>query len=105
METLSFVILALAIYRLTVLLVYDSGPFFVMDRFRAWAGIRYDALNQQYLLNEFARGLACGYCVSLWVALVVVPLYLLFDWFVWLCLPFALSAVTVILEAFSDGES
>lgn len=63
-----FVLLTLASYRITQLLVYDDGPFDLIFKFRDWIGV-YE-LNQAGERQSFLGKLfSCPYCLGLWVSL------------------------------------
>ena len=75
---IKFVIYALAVYRLTHLLVFEDGPFDVFDWLRAKAGV-YVAIvttnppQEQFTADTFlGRLLLCPLCLSVWVAGVAV---------------------------------
>ena len=87
---LDTLILALAVFRICRLLIEDeilSGP---RDRF--WARFPPESTKIGYLLT-------CYWCLSIWVAIPVVALYLFVPW---LAIPvaavFALSAVAALVD-------
>lgn len=93
-----------ATYRLTQLLVDEAGPFDMFGKFRHWAGVRYDEHSRRTALNQFAEGLNCFMCSSVWVgigvaaiiiaSMAVVPLVWL-----WLILvPFSLSGGAAFMK-------
>lgn len=55
-QEVSYVLAALAAWRLTHLMAYEDGPFRLIARMRARA-------------ERFSAGLACFYCLSVWVPL------------------------------------
>lgn len=86
MELTTFVLAALAVYRLSRMLTDEEGPFMIFTKLRGlakpdtWVG----------------RGLECIMCMSVWVALAVA-LYIDLTWtlpLTWL----ALSSVTVLIR-------
>lgn len=80
-QSFTFLIAALAVYRISRMLAVEEGPFKVFTTLREWPP--HD--------SWVARGLECPLCVSFWVAL---PIALWCgDWLWW---P-ALSATTVLL--------
>lgn len=95
---LEIIILALATWRLTSLLVWEDGPFEVFARFRRKCGVRYDESNMAYGTNWFAKGLICPACASVWFGILWGAGYILWmpTWKV--ALPFALSAMAIIIE-------
>lgn len=85
MSAFHFILMALACYRLTVLIVRDAGPWDVCK----WA-------------RRQVKMLGCPYCVSVWVGGVLETFY----YFtvktdapmVAACLALALSSVAIILD-------
>ena len=98
MPPLDLAILALACARLASLVAAEDGPYRLLDRFRKWAGVRYDAQGVPFGNNEFAKMIACPYCNSVWIGVALTAVYFLWPAVVWLCLPFALSAVACFLS-------
>lgn len=68
---MSEVIGVLAVFRLTMLLTTEGGPWGILERLRLWLGVRYDEYGERDGTNEFAKLLICPWCTSLWVALVL----------------------------------
>lgn len=56
-------------YRLTRLIVIDDGPFDLAAEIRTWA---YDHSKDDGWIQ---RGLACGHCVSFWLAFALAWLW------------------------------
>ncbi len=124
MTALDFAILALAVYRGAILISSDDGPFDLLWRLRDYVRLntadipatempdgsqfrRYMAGGDSgFVPSNLARGLSCPLCVSMWLGLLIVPLWWLapvVTW--WLCLPFALSGVTVLIERIGKDVS
>jgi hypothetical protein len=61
MDGISFLILSLACWRLTRLLVYDYGPFHVFEKFRQFAA------RWQFSQELFS----CHWCLSVWIGLAL----------------------------------
>ncbi len=104
-----FLIAALATYRFTGLLNAqdeEAGPGHILDRFRAWIGVRYDEKHRATASNGFAEAFLCPLCLSIWIALGVAALVAVAVYFnrpliaAFLLLPFALSGITVGLRKF-----
>lgn len=99
MDITHLLVLALATFRLASLFARESGPFEMFYRFRHMVGVRYDQMSRPEGSNQFAKGLICVWCNSLWFGLLLSGLYL---WLgvvvVWASLPLALSAVTIMLD-------
>ncbi len=78
MEITRLFLATFAVYRLAILFAKDDGPMFIFKRLRDFAGYRAGAQmlrDKEYgfwvSLNE---GLACVFCVGLYVALLCTPL-------------------------------
>lgn len=90
---LTFLIAALAVYRIAILIATEEGPFSVFEKLRAWAE-RLPLAN-----NWIARGLACPLCISFWAGFVAsVVFYQSLPQYILTAL--ALSAVTVVIHKF-----
>lgn len=93
-----FLIIALAVYRGTTLLNKDEGPFAIFSKFRRWVGIRIDVEVEtdletgittekivEYPENEWAKMVSCPYCLSGYIALIVLlTLKVLRPFWLWL---------------------
>lgn len=115
MNGLQFVVLALAVYRVTRLIVTDT----ILDKPREALLTRYPASDTVFA--EWADGLvwsetvegwialepswlgdlvSCVWCAGFWISVVAVLLWWLAPGLVWwLALPFAFSAVVGIIES------
>lgn len=116
LSTLHFIILALATYRLAVLVSSDDGPFDLCWRLRDYVRLHtaeqpvtqvhdyvfrglIDGYEQGQVPSNLSRGLECPLCMSVWFSAILLLCY-------WLApgitLPvatvFALSGVTVLIE-------
>lgn len=95
---LEFVILALATWRLTSLLVWEDGPFEVFARLRHRLGVRYNESNVAYGTNWFAKGVVCPACASVWFGFGWAIAYVLWEPSWLIALPLALSAGAMVFE-------
>lgn len=96
---LDFIILMLATWRISSLLISEAGPFKILEWFRYQIGVRVDEYSQTYGTNEFAELFTCIWCLSIWTGLALAIMYLNIPLYTtWLCLPFALSAGAVIID-------
>lgn len=92
------IILGLAVWRVTSLLVDEEGPWEIFCRLRQWAGVRYDVRSEAYGTNVVAKAMCCVWCLSVWtgaafsLAFLINPTVTLF-----LSLPLALSAICIII--------
>ena len=65
---LDVILIALAVYRLTRLITMEDGPFDWAVKSREWIFARF---NEGHWLN---KGLSCPWCVSFWLAVIVLAL-------------------------------
>jgi hypothetical protein len=106
MSLFDLIVLALATYRLSSLLVDEEGPWELFERLRALAGMRYDALSRRYGTNQLSQALTCVWCTSVWVGgALALAYYVLGVTLIWLALPFALSAVACLLDARTNAAA
>lgn len=79
-SSLDFLIMALATYRLSIMLANDweHGPFGLLRKLREKAGVVHTESGDAVTVpGSFADGLTCEYCNSVWVGLFIVGLYAL----------------------------
>lgn len=84
------IVAALATWRVSSLLLYEDGPFNVFMRLRE--AVDWNGLGPTQLRLLFS----CIYCISIWVGLVCAALMSVDYW--WVMMPFALSAVAVMVD-------
>lgn len=101
---MQFVLLALAVYRVAMLLTRDDGPFDIFLRLRVWAGV-YDLDEQGSIMSPLGKLFECPYCVGLYASLpaafilLYVPFTLEGLGWIWLgVLWFALAGAQAVLE-------
>lgn len=100
-EIMEFLILALATFRIVHLTVHEDGPLNILAKLRQWAGVRQDEHGSQYGVNNFATGLICLYCNSIWTGAALALAHYLWPEIVLLAaLPLALSAAVVLLDRY-----
>lgn len=103
---LTFLILALATWRLSSLLTDEAGPLDVFVHLRRLVGVRYNDAGEAYGSNGLARGVTCVWCVSVWVgAAWAVVYYVAPGLAFYLALPFALSAGAILINEVLHGKS
>lgn len=88
-----FIIYALAVYRFTLLLHEEIGPFNIFTRIRAAAGVRKgvtiigdETKEYTYTTGSFwAELITCPYCLSGWIALLAIIGWRTrkLDWLAW----------------------
>lgn len=123
-EPLTLVILGLATWRISSLLVDEEGPFSIFMKFRMAIGTIYyvdeDILTNDQAIelskhnfeltknyqNEFAKLFSCVWCLSIWIA----PLFFTanellkgdaYTAFRWLSICLALSTLAIIIDCFT----
>lgn len=101
---MDYLILALATWRLSSLIVNEAGPWDLLAKARALIGIYYDDHSMLQGKNMIARAMICVWCSSVWVGIFVTVLYLIVPITTILLLPFALSAVAIIIEEFVNDK-
>jgi hypothetical protein len=104
MSILLFLILALATWRISYMLVNEDGPYAILANFRRLLGVRYDDYSQVYGISMPGKLLTCVYCTSVWVGIAHVIIWLVCGSTVSVAvaLPFALSAVAIIINGCID---
>lgn len=106
LSTRNILILALATWRLSALLVYEAGPFDLFIRIRKLAGIGHDDSGRPDMWPDryFAKLLSCVWCLSVQVAIVATILFAIFGNLVIIVLiPFALSSLAIMVERVNNG--
>jgi hypothetical protein len=97
------IVLALATWRLTSLLVWEDGPFEIFSRLRYRLGVRYNDQSVACGTNWFAKGVVCPACASVWFGALWALAYFLWPDVWWLALPLALSTVSIVIERWVSG--
>jgi len=97
LSVLEFIVLALATWRISSLLVDEVGPFRIFIRLRQLVGITHDMDDNVAIIPDgfLPEVLSCIWCCSIWTGLFWTVMYLLCDYSFYLALPFALSAVAI----------
>lgn len=67
-EALRVLLVILATWRITSLVVREDGPLDVFIKLRVKLGIRYNESGVAYGTNVISRGLSCFWCTSVWVS-------------------------------------
>lgn len=94
--------MVLAVWRLTSLVTREDGPGAIFARVRRAAGA-----EDEGELSSLAQGITCGWCVSVWAAMLLYGVSRLTPRLApSLIVPLALSTGSILLEAFrpSDGH-
>jgi len=64
----------LATWRISHMLIHEAAPYDLLSKLRYRVGVRYDKESKPYGTNEFARGLLCPYCNSVWLGWAIALL-------------------------------
>lgn len=76
MNAVDLAALGLATWRVSSILVQESGPRSVFERFREWLGIRHeDGMPASWPGDGLAALFSCVWCISVWVAPVMYVLW------------------------------
>lgn len=111
-ELVRLVVGALAIWRISVALWYENGPFDIYTSIRKYIEIRgmpkavykegsevdlERCLIHNYFWEYIWEQSKCFWCVTFWVSLPI-SLLIIFPWHQWVILiPFALSGIAILL--------
>lgn len=107
MNSLTLIVLGLAVWRVSNLFVWEAGVFHVFKRLRQAAAVVPD-LPPDEQPNALAGVLSCVWCFSIWAGALFAAVYViliydgsdpLFWWFVW---ALALSAIGTIASEIID---
>ncbi|MHA2046496.1 MAG: hypothetical protein ACW99G_17045 [Candidatus Thorarchaeota archaeon] len=108
METLDFIVVLLAAYRLSDMVAdpFQEGPFGIFIALRDLAGVYFDEYSNAQGRNNFARGLLCQYCNSVWIGILFTLVILALLWVgipVWIVfLPLGISGFITLIKELSD---
>lgn len=92
-------ILALAAWRITSLLVCEDGPNDVIAKFRNIIGVRYDQYSVPYGKNIIASLFTCVWCLSIWVSAIFALLSPYSTNVIWyLVAVLALSTIVIVVD-------
>ena len=109
METLDFILLALATFYLSVVLADDliAGPRGILTWFRRKLGLEYDEYGHPDAPpGSLADLISCVYCNALWIGLFLTIIYALLELTVlparWLFAPLAAGGLAVLIQELKD---
>lgn len=100
----TFILLSLATWRISNLLIHEDGPLDVFARLRFLVGVKYDEKSNTYGTNFVSILFSCIYCMSIWVGIIVTGLFYGFTSVLHFMIPFALSAVSILIKEIVDGK-
>lgn len=103
--TMDFILMTLATWRLTRLMIYDTVTKFVREQF--WDVVK---VGKSYALEKPPTGprrtiadlLSCPWCFGVWAAAIIIFFYLITPYAVYPILLLAVSAVASFLQILSN---
>ena len=96
---MDYLILALATWRISSLLVNEDVPWQIFGRFRSLAGVRYDENSERIVTGFWSELIICIWCTSVWVGLILMTLWGLWPQpTLWIAVPLALSAGAILID-------
>jgi len=98
MIAINVVILSLATWRISSLLVDEDGPFEIFMKLRNLVGVKFDAEGYVYGSNELSKQFVCLWCMSLWVGILLSIIYFLLPWTIYVFMGFAFSTVSIWID-------
>lgn len=102
MTITNLIIFGLAVWRISSLFVNEKGPANVFIKMRELAGISHDPDGNISMIPDrfFAGVLSCVWCCSIWVSFFLTAIWLFYpEIALRTSIPFAFSAVAIIIEA------
>jgi hypothetical protein len=101
-DKLDIIILALAVFRLSNLIANEDGPLKMFDNLQE--KLSYRAQTDGGVWVQAHELVSCPYCLSVWLGVAwAILFYTAPNASTWLALPFALSAITLILDRWVNG--
>lgn len=83
LDLTSLIMISLATYRFTRLLVKEDGPMMLIDSLRFLLGVRRDPYGVCYgEPGSLADMFTCKYCLSLWIAVAMTFIHSFMPWVV-----------------------
>lgn len=102
---MDYLILALATWRISSLLVNEDGPWTIFERLRHFIGVRYNADSEKIGTNALSELFTCVWCMSPWIGLLWTIVWSLWPQPVlWIATPLALSAGAIIVDKVTDAN-
>jgi len=103
MDISILLIYGLATWRISSLLVQEEGPFHIFEKIRYWVGIQHEGMIPDNLLGGI---LSCVWCCSIWIALFwTISLWIIPKWSVMAAMPFAFSAIAILIDPYVRREN
>lgn len=104
---MDYLILTLATWRISSLLISEHGPWHIFERLRALVGVQYHPETFERIASSMLSEMfTCIWCMSVWVGiLLTVAYYLLPQVTIWLMLPLALSTAALAINRVIDDAN
>jgi hypothetical protein len=99
----TLLILGLATWRISSMIVQEAGPFHIFTKLREKTGIIHDPDEEILQIPDrfFAGIFSCVWCCSIYLGIFWTVAWLLWPGMVYLALPFALSALAILANVIS----
>ena len=98
MGLVEFVILCLATWRLSSLLCDEDGPWNVFSRLRNKIGVKYNEANELYASNEISKAFMCLWCMSIYIGVLCILVFLIFPSSIFIFAALAFSSVAMLAD-------
>lgn len=106
MTALMLLLGALATWRISHMLLRENGPFRVFHRLREALGVEYSSVSDEVVIAFKYEITTCIWCLSMWVgALIGLMIYFLQQYAMYLLMPYAFSAVAIVIDKYFGLES
>lgn len=102
---MNILIIGVAVWRLSYLLVEEEGPLGILSKFRTLIGVRYTTNlihSEPYGTNVIAELFTCVFCLSLWIGAAAASLSVYSSVFEYITNAFAISAVAIFINVVFD---
>jgi hypothetical protein len=86
---------ALAVWRISSILVHEAAPYELASKLRRAVGVRHDERGNVYAHSEFGKLFTCVWCMSVWVGWLLAFVR---DKRGFIVRGFAYSAVAIVIE-------
>ncbi len=96
--------LSLAVWRLSHMITSEVGPARILERFRSWAGVVVDRLDdgtEEVIASPgtLADLVTCQWCTSVWLGMAVALIHAVSPRICWVtAMPFFLSAISLAYD-------
>jgi hypothetical protein len=99
-------VLGLATWRVTKLVIDEGGPWDAFAKIRHAVGVRFpeDPREEPFGKNVVARALICSWCTSVWIGIAWTAALLIdHDIAIIAAVPFALSSLAIVVDDYVEG--